>query len=68
MLAMFYTVSFRGPAKNMEILATAFADSSKGGGTMRDETMIMVFSYGKGRIFHTTLGHPEEGEVLPCNA
>ena len=51
----------RGPARNMEILATAFADSSKGGGTMRDEPVLMVLSYGKGRIFHTTLGHPEEG-------
>jgi type 1 glutamine amidotransferase len=51
----------RGPAKNMEILATAFADSSKGGGTMRDEPMLMTLSYGKGRIFHTALGHADEG-------
>jgi type 1 glutamine amidotransferase len=51
----------RGPAKNMEILATAFADSSKGGGTMRDEPMLMTLSYGKGRVFHTALGHADEG-------
>jgi type 1 glutamine amidotransferase len=51
----------RGPAKNMQILATAFADSSAGGGTMRDEPMLMVISYEKGRIFHTALGHADEG-------
>jgi len=51
----------RGPAKNMEILATAFADSSAGGGTMRDEPMLMTITYGKGRIFHTAMGHADEG-------
>lgn len=51
----------RGPAKNMQILATAFADSSLGGGTMRDEPMLMTITYGKGRIFHTTMGHADEG-------
>jgi hypothetical protein len=51
----------RGPAKNMLILATAFADSAAGGGTMRDEPMLMVLTYGKGRIFHTAMGHADEG-------
>ena len=51
----------RGPAKNMEILATAFADTAAGGGTMRDEPMLMVISYEKGRIFHTAMGHADEG-------
>jgi type 1 glutamine amidotransferase len=51
----------RGPAKNMQILATAFADSAAGGGTMRDEPMLMAITYGKGRIFHTTMGHADEG-------
>ncbi len=51
----------RGPAKNMLVLATAFADSAKGGGTMRDEPMLMVLNYGKGRVFHTALGHADEG-------
>jgi uncharacterized protein len=51
----------RGPAINMEILATAFADSAKGGGTMRDEPMLMTITYGKGRIFHTAMGHADEG-------
>jgi type 1 glutamine amidotransferase len=51
----------RGPAKNMQILATAFADSAAGGGTMRDEPMLMVINYEKGRIFHTAMGHADEG-------
>jgi uncharacterized protein len=51
----------RGPAKNLQILATAFADSAAGGGTMRDEPMLMTITYGKGRIFHTVMGHADEG-------
>ncbi len=46
----------RGPAQNMTILATAFSDKSTGG-TGRDEPALMVISWGKGRIFHTILGH-----------
>jgi uncharacterized protein len=51
----------RGPAKNMQILATAFADSAAGGGTMRDEPMLMAITFEKGRIFHTAMGHADEG-------
>jgi uncharacterized protein len=51
----------RGPAKNMEIIATALAPNAQNGGTGRDEPMLMVLSYGKGRIFHTALGHADEG-------
>lgn len=51
----------RGPAENMQILATSFADSAAGGGTMRDEPVLMTITYGKGRIFHTTMGHADEG-------
>jgi hypothetical protein len=50
----------RGPGKNMEILATAFADTA-GGGTGRSEPILMTITYGKGRIFHTVLGHADEG-------
>jgi len=58
----------RGPAKNMQILATAFADSAAGGGTMRDEPMLMTITYGKGRIFHTAMGHADErgGPAMQC--
>jgi len=50
----------RGPAKNMLVLATAFADTAFDG-TGRDEPMLMVINYRNGRIFHTTLGHADEG-------
>ncbi len=49
----------RGPAKNMTILATAFADPSKQG-TGENEPMLFTVRYGKGRIFHTVLGHAPE--------
>lgn len=46
----------RGPAKNMQVLATAFSDTSTRG-TGEHEPILMVISYGEGRVFHTTLGH-----------
>jgi len=46
----------RGPGKNMGVLATAFSDPANSGSGV-DEPMLMALSYGKGRVFHTTLGH-----------
>ena len=46
----------RGPAKNLTVLATAFADKEKGG-TGNHEPSLMTIRYGKGRVFHTALGH-----------
>lgn len=48
--------TLRGPGENMTVLATAHSDPANKG-TGRDEPMLMVLSYGKGRIFHTTMGH-----------
>ncbi|MEY3395368.1 MAG: hypothetical protein RL346_1604 [Verrucomicrobiota bacterium] len=49
----------RGPAENMTILATA-ADTPALKNAGRNEPMLMVLDYGKGRVFHTTLGHDTE--------
>ena len=46
----------RGPATNMTILASAFS-TLESKGTNENEPMLMVLDYGKGRVFHTTLGH-----------
>jgi uncharacterized protein len=46
----------RGPAENMIVLATAHATQATGG-SGRHEPQFMVLSYGKGRIFHSCLGH-----------
>ncbi len=58
----------RGPGTNMQILATAFADSAAGGGSMRDEPMLMTITYDKGRIFHTAMGHADKdgGPAMQC--
>jgi type 1 glutamine amidotransferase len=48
----------RGPAENMTILATG-KDISDKAPTNRHEPMLMVIDYGKGRVFHSTLGHDD---------
>jgi type 1 glutamine amidotransferase len=46
----------RGPAQNMNVLATAYAAPDQKG-TGRHEPMMLTVNYGKGRIFSTVLGH-----------
>jgi len=51
--------TLRGPAQNMTILATAYADpAQKGSG--ENEPALFTVRYGKGRTFHTVLGHAPE--------
>jgi type 1 glutamine amidotransferase len=51
----------RGPGENMHILATAYADKAKGG-SGRHEPMIFTVEYGKGRVFHTPMGHGNDSQ------
>ena len=53
----------RGPAKNLTVLAFAQSDKATGGSGEK-EPMLMVIDYGKGRVFHTTLGH--DGKSMAC--
>ncbi len=48
--------ALRGPAEQVSVLATAFSDKSTGG-TGEHEPALMTIRYGKGRVFHTILGH-----------
>lgn len=50
----------RGPAKNLTVLATAFAPKEKGGAD-EHEPVLFTVQYGKGRVFFQALGHtPKE--------
>ncbi len=48
--------SLRGPAKKMQVLATSSQPTDRGG-SGRQEPVLMTIKYGKGRIFHSVLGH-----------
>jgi type 1 glutamine amidotransferase len=49
----------RGPAENMTVLATAFADPATGG-SGEHEPMIFTIGFDEGRVFHTPMGHSPE--------
>ena len=53
----------RGPGENMTVLGTAFSDPQNQG-TGHDEPMLIALTYGRGRVFHTTLGH--DAEAIRC--
>ncbi len=56
----------RGPAKNVTILATALADRAKfPTASGENEPVLMAIDYGKGRVFHTTLGHVSPNSTPP---
>jgi hypothetical protein len=56
----------RGPAKNVTVLATAHADKARfPTASGEHEPMLMTIAYGKGRVFHTTLGHVNPRETPP---
>jgi type 1 glutamine amidotransferase len=46
----------RGPAKNVTVLATAFAPKELGGAG-EHEPVLFTVEYGKGRVFQNALGH-----------
>jgi uncharacterized protein len=46
----------RGPAKNLTVLATAFAPKDLGGAD-EHEPVLFTVQYGKGRVFQNALGH-----------
>ncbi len=48
----------RGPAENLTVLATAFS-AKETGGSGEHEPLLMAIDFGKGRCFHTALGHDE---------
>lgn len=49
----------RGPAKAVTVLASALSPKDKGG-SGEEEPMLMAIPFGKGRVFHTALGHGVE--------
>ena len=51
--------NMRGPIENVHLLATAFSP-----GTKAHEPMIWTVSYGKGRVFHTPMGH--DANAMRC--
>jgi len=55
----------RGPAENLTVLATSYSDSAKGG-TKKHEPILMTIDYGKGRVFHTVLGHAMGDSAHPA--
>ena len=54
----------RGPAADMQVLATAFSDKAKRG-TGVHEPMLWIIPHGKGQVVTNVMGH-ENGQALQC--
>jgi uncharacterized protein len=52
----------RGPAENVTVLASALA-TKETGGSGEHEPMLMTIQFGKGRVFHTALGHNNGADI-----
>ncbi|MCH2202766.1 MAG: ThuA domain-containing protein [Fuerstiella sp.] len=48
----------RGPALNMRLLATSYSDPDTNG-SGRHEPIMFTVGFGKGRVFHTPMGHAD---------
>ena len=48
--------SLCGPANDVDVVGTAHSDPNNKG-TGENEPMLLTIRYGKGHVFHTTLGH-----------
>ena len=58
--------ALRGPAKNVEVLAHSYSLVTK-----ENEPMMMIITYGKGKVFHIPMGHWNDefepyGAALHC--
>jgi len=58
----------RGPAKNLTVLAMAYSDPAQKSGTGEHEPILFTIDYGKGRVFHTVLGHVGAKDKPPITA
>jgi type 1 glutamine amidotransferase len=56
--------NMRGPVEKVHVLATAYSDKDKKG-TGAHEPMIWTVAYGKGRVFHTPMGH--DANAMRCH-
>ncbi|MDG3004938.1 ThuA domain-containing protein [Paludisphaera mucosa] len=53
----------RGPAKDMEVLASAYSDKAKGG-TGTNEPMLWTVPFGKGRVVTNVMGHTAGDDLV----
>jgi type 1 glutamine amidotransferase len=56
--------NMRGPIERVHVLATAYSDKDKKGSGAH-EPMIWTVAYGKGRVFHTPMGH--DANAMRCH-